>query len=384
MTENPPEARVPLKVRSPQKNQENRTTVVALEAANAEAPNAIEKDVVTADSSVSSNVVSRFVGAAITEPVRAGSTKAQSSTRLRSERVRPEPNERDRKRRAAWSDFAVRALFVLFLLLLWQGLHWFLVTKTGRWSSALFRSPAEVGLWLWNGFGFSYLTHSFSPSPGDSMPRSLWQAIGQASYPPAILGSLRRLMTGYGIAVALGFPLGLSVARWRLVEKTVGWLAISLQSLPSICWVPLAILWMGKYSDEAPILFVTVMGALFATVVAVADGIRQVPPLMSRAGRTLGAGGLRLYFGVLLPSALPGIVTGLKIAWSFAWRSLMAAEIIVHTVSLGTLLQVDGDNGDMEGVISTIVIIILIGLGTQALIFAPVERRLRALWGLEK
>ena len=188
-------------------------------------------------------------------------------------------------------------------------------------------------------------------------------------------------MVGYSIAVTIGFPLGLLVARFAWAEKTIGWLSSSLQSLPSICWIPLALLWLGRFGVW-PIIFVTVMGALFATVIAVADGIGNVPPLLARAGRTLGAEGVRLYFGVLLPAALPGIVTGLKIGWSFAWRSLMAAELIVNSGGLGFLLQRDRDYGDADGVLATILVIIVIGLSVQALIFAPVERRLQRLWGL--
>ena len=284
-------------------------------------------------------------------------------------------------KKMAWGDLLTRVLFVAFLLALWQGAHWYLVVKTESWSGALFRSPLEVGLWIWNGFGLSYFTGTYEPLPGDPMPTTFWEAFRGSSYPPAVLGSLKRLMIGYGIAVAVGFPLGLAVAHWRLMDKTVGWMAVSLQSLPSICWIPLAQLWMGRFG-EWPILFVTIMGALFATIVSVSDGIRQVSPILERAGKTLGAKGPRLYFGVLLPAALPGIVTGLKIAWSFAWRSLMAAELIVNTISLGNLLDVDRGNGDMEGVISTIIVIIVIGLGTQSLVFAPIERRLRATWGL--
>jgi NitT/TauT family transport system permease protein len=138
---------------------------------------------------------------------------------------------------------------------------------------------------------------------------------------------------------------------------------------------------MGRLGD-APILFVTVMGALFATVIAVADGIANVPPLYSRAGRTLGARGPRLYFSVLLPAALPSIVTGLKVGWSFAWRSLMAGELIVNSGGLGFLLQRDRDNGDADGVVATILVIIVIGLAVQSIVFAPVERKLRSVWGL--
>ncbi len=376
MTERFPEARVPLKTRSSHQPKVIRIgSPYADEAVASEPASAPES---ASESSALEEVSSHKDAAALSSATAshlAGAPATQSSTRKASK------SSKAQARRAAWGDFFTRAAFVLALLVAWQVAHWYLVSKTGRWSPALFRSPAEVGLWLWNGFGLSYLTHSFQPAPGDTMPHSLWQAMRQASYPPAIWGSMRRLLEGYGIAVAFGFPLGLIVARFRLADKTLGWMSVSLQSLPSICWVPLAMLWMGRFG-EWPILFVTIMGALFATVIAVADGIRQVPPLMSRAGRTLGAGGLRLYFSVLLPSALPGIVTGLKVAWSFAWRSLMAAELIVSTVSLGQLLDNDRANGDMEGVISTILVIIVIGLGTQALIFAPVERRLRTLWGL--
>jgi NitT/TauT family transport system permease protein len=167
-----------------------------------------------------------------------------------------------------------------------------------------------------------------------------------------------------------------------LVEKTLGWLAISLQSLPSICWIPLALLWFGRVSVTAPILFVTVMGSLFATIVTVADGIRNVPPLFSRAGRTLGARGPRLYFAVLLPAALPGVVSGLKVGWSFAWRSLMAAELIVSSGGLGFLLQRDREFGDADGVLGTIIVIIVMGLLVQEAVFAPAQRRLQHLWGL--
>lgn len=284
-------------------------------------------------------------------------------------------------RRAFWSDVAIRAAFVAFLILVWHVTHYFLVTKSEAWSGALFPSPSEVGHWLWDGFGLSYFTGSYDRVPGQEMPQSFWEAIWQKDYLRSIGTSIYRLVWGYTIAVTIGFPLGLLVARFNLAEKTIGWLSLSLQSLPSICWIPLAVLWLGRFG-AGPILFVTVMGALFATVVSVADGIRNVPPLLARAGRTLGADGMRLYCKVLLPAALPGIVTGLKIGWSFAWRSLMAAELIVNAGGLGFLLQRDRLEGDAEGVLATILVIIVIGLGVQALVFAPTERRLQNLWGL--
>jgi len=296
--------------------------------------------------------------------------------------VDPQAMERQGERRALMADVALRTVFILLLVALWQGAHYFLVTRSELWSGALFPSPGQVAEWLLDGFGLSYLTGQYQPPPGEPMPQSFWQAFRQADYPPAIGASIFRLIQGYIIATLIGFPVGLLVARSALVEKTVGWLSVSLQSLPSICWIPLALLWFGRLSIAAPILFVTVMGSLFATIVTVADGIRNVPPLMARAGRTLGATGPRLYFSVLLPAALPGIVTGLKVGWSFAWRSLMAAELIVNSGGLGFLLQRDREFGDADGVLATILVIIVIGLVVQELVFSPIQRRLQTLWGL--
>ena len=290
--------------------------------------------------------------------------------------------ERRASQRALLADFAIRLAFVVFLAALWQGAHYLLVTRPENVSrGALFPSPMQVLGWIWDGFGFSYLVGQFQPAPRTPMPHSFLEAFGRSNYPVAIFASIWRLMEGYIISVAIGFPLGLLVARSALVDKTLGWLSTALQALPSMCWIPLAVLWFGRMA-EAPILFVTIMGSLFATIIAVADGIRNVPPLMARAGRTLGADGSRLYFSILLPAALPTIIIGLKIGWSFAWRSLMAAELIVPNGGLGFLLQDDRENGNAEGVLATIIVIIIIGLGVQAIIFTPIEKRLQGLWGL--
>jgi NitT/TauT family transport system permease protein len=285
-------------------------------------------------------------------------------------------------RRAFWNDVGIRVAFLVFLTLLWQAVYYVMVVKTDTWSGALFPSPLQVGEWLWQGFGLSYLSGTYTPPPGEEMPTSFWGALRQAAYPNAIRASLWRLMFGYVIALAFGIPAGLLIAKSWLAEKTLGWMAVSLQALPSICWVPLAFLWFGRSGELGPVLFVTVFGSVFATIIAVADGIRNVPPLLARAGRTLGASGFRLYWSVLLPAALPAILTGLKIGWSFAWRSLMAAELIVAVSSgLGYQLKIDDNAGDGDGVVASLLVIILVGLGAQALLFSPLERRLQQRWG---
>lgn len=310
-------------------------------------------------------------------------TTGSDAVRLAKVQRHVQTDDRRQARRNALSDFVLRAAFVVLLIALWQTAHFFLVTRPGDASrGAIFPAPFQVGQWLWDGFALSYLAGSYQPPPGEKMPENFLAALAQSEYPSAIGLSIRRLLQGYFIATIIGFPTGLLVARSALAEKTIGWLAVSLQSLPSICWIPFALLWFGWASIAAPILFVTIMGSLFATVVTVADGIRNVSPILARAGRTLGAGGPRLYFSVLLPAALPGIISGLKVGWGFAWRSLMAAELIVNAGGLGFLLQHDRENGDANGVLATILVIIVIGLLVQDLIFKPVERKLQSLWGL--
>jgi NitT/TauT family transport system permease protein len=258
-----------------------------------------------------------------------------------------------------WQTLAIRIAFIGVLIVLWQFVFITISHRADPAVAVLFPSPWDVWRSLVNGF-----------------------SSGGSHYPNATAVSLWRLVRGYFIAIALGFPLGLAVARWKLARQTIGWLSLSLQAMPSIGWAPLAILWFGVTSD-APVLFVTVAGSLFATILAVSDGIAQVPPLLIRAGRTLGASGPRLYFSVLLPAALPLIVNGLKVGWSFAWRSLLAAELLVTAGGLGRILQQDKDAHAAAGLFATIIVIIAISLAVQTILFSPLEKHLRIMWGLE-
>jgi NitT/TauT family transport system permease protein len=156
--------------------------------------------------------------------------------------------------------------------------------------------------------------------------------------------------------------------------------AIGLQALPSICWLPLALLWFGL--GEKAILFVVVMGALLSIALATADGVRNTSPLYLRAARTMGAEGLRLYRRVVLPAALPGILSGMKLGWSFAWRSLMAGELLYISLGLGQALAMGRELNKMSQVVSVMVVIIAIGLVIDQLVFRPTERRVRERWGL--
>lgn len=217
------------------------------------------------------------------------------------------------------------------------------------------------------------------PSPVEVKDAFVW-GFGEGSFQIGIAASLRRILVGYALSILIGLPLGVFLARYLWARQTVGQLVMGLQTMPSICWLPLAILWFGL--DEKAILFVVVMGSLFAVTTAVAAGLQTIPPSLVAAGQTLGAGGLMLYRRVMLPAALPPILTGLKLGWSFAWRSLMAGELLYSGVGLGRILQTGRDFGDMSQVIAAMLIIIAIGLLVENLLFRPVEARIQRRWGL--
>jgi NitT/TauT family transport system permease protein len=195
----------------------------------------------------------------------------------------------------------------------------------------------------------------------------------------AIATSMRRLLAGYALSACFGITLGMLLARLGWLRAAVGPLVLGLQALPSICWLPLALLWFGL--SERAILFVVVMGSLLSITIATEGAVRAVPTLFIRAARTMGSRRLGLYARVILPASLPGILTGLKLGWTFAWRSLMAGELLFVAGGLGQLLTLGRELGDMALVIAVMVVIVVLGLGVERLLFGAVERRVRERWG---
>lgn len=191
---------------------------------------------------------------------------------------------------------------------------------------------------------------------------------------------MRRMLLGYSISVTLGILLGLGVASSKFLEETMGGLLVSLQSLPSICWLPLAVLWFGL--TEKAIIFVVVMGSLLSVTIAMEAGRQQIPKIYGMAGRNLGAHGFKLFWHVLLPASLPYILSGLKQGWAFAWRSLISGEMIFVSLGLGQLLMMGRDLNDMSQVIAVMMLIIAIGYLVNGLVFKTIERRLQLKWGL--
>ena len=200
----------------------------------------------------------------------------------------------------------------------------------------------------------------------------------------AVVTSLERGVLGFLIAVAVGTPLGLLLAEVKPLRRAIGPLVSGLQVLPSVAWVPAAIIWFGL--TDATVYFVVLMGAVPSIVNGLIAGVDQVPPQLRRVGTVLGAGPGRLATLVVLPAALPGYVAGLKQGWAFSWRSLMAAEIIAvgGTIGfgLGSMLDQSRELADLAGVLATILLILAIGILIELVFFAPLERRMLRRRGL--
>lgn len=234
-------------------------------------------------------------------------------------------------------------------------LIWEAASRSGIWPPYLFPSPREVVKALFWGFE----------------DRTFLIGMGI---------SIQRIVIGYSISLVSGIILGLLVGRFKILNETLGSLMLGLQVLPSICWLPLAILWFGL--NEQAIQFVVVMGAFLSIAIATDSGIRNIPPIYLRAAKTMGVKGFGLYTRVIFPAALPFIATGMKLGWSFAWRSLMAGELIFVSVGLGHLLQMGRELNDMPQVIAVMVMIVVVGLIFDRMIFAQLEKQLRRQWGV--
>ena len=219
------------------------------------------------------------------------------------------------------------------------------------------------------------------PGPLDVLPR-LVTDLGD-NLPSAIATTLRRAAVGFGLALAIGMLVGLAIVRWKLLRTAVASLITGLQTMPSIAWFPFAILLFGL--SEAAIMFVVILGAAPSVANGLINGVDHIPRLLLRAGQVLGARGIDRYLFVVLPAALPSFVGGMKQAWAFAWRSLMAGELLViiaQQPALGVQLQLQREVVDAEGLLGTMIVVLTIGIMVDQLLFANVERTIRTRRGL--
>jgi NitT/TauT family transport system permease protein len=240
--------------------------------------------------------------------------------------------------------------FYLILLLIWEGIF-----RLHFWPAFLFPSPLQVFETLVNGF----------------YDKSFLIGIGI---------SMERILLGFGISLVLGIVVGFCIGSFQMLDGTIGPLLNGLRSLPSICWFPLGLLWFGL--NENAINFVVIMGAAFCITLATDDGVKNISPIYLRAASTMGATGLKRFWYVILPAALPSIITGMKLGWSFAWRSLMAGEMLYVSLGLGHLLMMGRELNDISQMFAVMLVIMALGLLVDKVVFGLMEREMRIRWGL--
>ncbi|MFE6036973.1 ABC transporter permease [Streptomyces sp. NPDC056452] len=237
---------------------------------------------------------------------------------------------------------------------------------------------------VWQLLVWAKVTDDYKLPPPAAVWHSLTDMWAQGTLLEVIWTSVSRGLLGFVMAVVIGTPLGLLVARVKVVRAAIGPILSGLQSLPSVAWVAPAIIWLGL--DDKTMYAVILLGAVPSVANGLVSGVDQVPPLFLRAGRTIGATGLRGTWHIVLPASLPGYLAGLKQGWAFSWRSLMAAEIIASSpdlgLGLGQLLENGRNNFDMPGIFLAILLILFVGIAIDLLIFSPLERRVLRSRGL--
>jgi NitT/TauT family transport system permease protein len=265
-----------------------------------------------------------------------------------------EPPSAERSRRLVvrgWAALWPKVLAVAIVLAVWQLIH------VSGWKKEIFPGPGGTLSGLWDQL------HT----------RLLWHAIAT---------TCERAVIGFGLAVVIGSVIGALVSRIAPLRAAVGSLITGLQTLPSIAWFPFAIILFGI--NATAILFVIVLGAAPSIANGLIAGVDYTPPLLLRAGKMMGLRRLSLYRYLILPASLPAFVAGLRQGWAFAWRSLMAGELLViiaNQPSLGVLLSTDQDQADMQGATSIIIVILILGILVHTL-FGLADRAIRRRWGL--
>lgn len=249
-----------------------------------------------------------------------------------------------------------------------------------------FRTLRQISFYLIFFLGWQFL-FNLKLWPPYLFPSS-WQVFetildgfGDSRFLFGIMISLKRMLLGYALSVFFGVFLGFLIGKLKILDETLGSLFVGLQTLPSICWLPLAILWFGK--NEPAITFVIVTGSLLSIAIATDQGVKSIPSIYLSVARNIGANGFRMFVDVVLPASLPSILIGLKQGWIFAWRSLMAAEMLFASLGLGHLLDSGRDMNDTKEVMAILVVMIAIGIFINTVVFGFLERKVRKAWGME-
>ena len=288
----------------------------------------------------------------VLEPQEPPATEDEAPTPQRLDSVAGGPRDRTGRGRRIWFAIWPKVAAVALAIFVWQCVVW------SGWKPPYALAPPREA------FG------------------ELWELTKDGTVFKAIGVTMSRAARGFGLALIVGVVVGAAVSSSKVVRSAVGSLITGLQTMPSIAWFPLAIL-LFKLSENA-ITFVVVLGAAPSIANGLITGVDHVPPILLRAGRVLGARGLSSYRYVILPASLPSFVGGLKQGWAFAWRSLMAGELIVvlGSRSVGFLLQEKRNLNDSAGLIAMMIVVLVIGIVVDSLVFGTLDRWVRRRYGL--
>ena len=271
---------------------------------------------------------------------------------LEAQEAETPPEQRGRRLAVrGWAALWPKVLAIAIVLAIWQLIH------VSGWKKLIFPAPGATLSNLWDQLHAGLL----------------WRAIGITS---------ERAVIGFALAVVIGAVIGALVSGIAPLRAAVGSLITGLQTMPSIAWFPFAIILFGI--STTTILFVIVLGAAPSIANGLIAGVDYTPPLLLRAGKMMGLRRLSLYRYLILPASLPAFVAGLKQGWAFAWRSLVAGELLViiaNQPSLGVLLSTDQDQADMQGATSIIIVILILGIIVD-MVFGVADRAIRRRWGL--
>ena len=234
--------------------------------------------------------------------------------------------------------------------MLWEGVY-----RLGIWPKFMFPSPLNVA-------------------------ETIVDGVVKGTYTIALLNSLQRLLIGYVIALALGIGIGALMVASKTVDETLGFLIIAFQSVPSVVWLPLVLLWFK--TGETAIIFVVILGGIWNMIISSNTGLKNVDRDLIKCGKNLGYKGWGLFSKIMIPASVPHIITGMRLAWAFCWRALMAAEILGTGKGLGQTLMWGKEMGNMSTVLAVMFIIGVTGLITDNLIFKKIETRVYNKWGL--
>ena len=212
--------------------------------------------------------------------------------------------------------------------------------------------------------------------------KNLWDQLAHGQLLAAVGTTMERAVVSYALSVLVGVVVGAVVSRIPPLRAAVGSIITGLQTMPSIAWFPFAIILFGL--TNSAILFVVILGSAPSVANGLITGVDYTPPQLLRAGKMMGLRSFALYRYLILPASLPSFVAGMKQAWAFAWRSLMAGELVVQiagSLSLGVLLNGDQEQLDLTSAISVMIVILVLGVVVDGL-FTKVDLAIRNRRGL--